>query len=49
MNLADTQFMVGQITEEDYKKEIERWKDNGGTQVIAEMNEAYQNDDLVQK
>lgn len=46
---AKTKFIVGQITEDEYKAEIERWKTMGGAEVIKEINEAYKADDTVQK
>lgn len=41
INEARTRFIVGQITEEQWKSEIERWKTQGGNDVIKEMNEQY--------
>lgn len=38
---ANTKFIVGQITEDQYKAELERWKTNGGEQYITEINEQY--------
>ncbi len=46
---AKTKFIVGQITEDEYKAEIERWKTMGGSDVIKEINEAYQADSTAQK
>ena len=46
---AKTKFIVGQITEDEYKAEIERWKTMGGADVIKEINEAYKADDTIQK
>ena len=49
MSEANTKFIVGQISEDDWKKAVERWKSMGGEQVIKEMNEAYQKDESVKK
>lgn len=38
---ANTKFIVGQITEEQYKAELERWKTNGGNDYVAEINKQY--------
>ena len=38
---AKTKYIVGQITKDEYKAEIERWKTMGGADVIKEINEAY--------
>ena len=38
---ANTKFIVGQITEDQYKAELERWKTNGGDQYVKEINEQY--------
>ncbi len=38
---ANTKFIVGQITEEQYKAEMERWKTNGGNDYVKEINEQY--------
>ena len=49
MEEAKVKFIVGQIDEDAYKAEIERWKSMGGADVIKEYNEAYQADSSVQK
>ncbi|MGN0107202.1 MAG: extracellular solute-binding protein [Hominilimicola sp.] len=46
---AKTKYIVGQISEDEYKAEIERWKNMGGADVIKEINEAYKADDTIQK
>lgn len=46
---ANTKYIVGQISADDWKKEVERWKSNGGTKVIEEINKAYQADESVKK
>ena len=38
---ANTKYMVGQINEEQYKAELERWKTQGGNEYIKEINEEY--------
>lgn len=38
---ANTRFIAGQINEDQYKQELERWKQNGGTEYIKEINEQY--------
>jgi len=39
---ANTKFIIGQIDETAYKAEIERWKQQGGTDYIKEINEQYE-------
>lgn len=41
MSAAKTKFIVGQLDETAYNAEIERWKQQGGNDYIAEINEAY--------
>lgn len=38
---ARTRFIVGQINEEQWKSELERWKNNGGNDVIKEISDQY--------
>lgn len=38
---ANTKYIVGQLTEEQYKAELERWKTNGGNDYVKEINEQY--------
>lgn len=49
MKEADTKFIVGQITEEEWLAQRDRWLQQGGQQVIDELNEAYEADTSVQK
>lgn len=44
---ANTKFIVGQITEEEWDAQIDRWLSQGGQGVIDDYNEAYANDDSV--
>lgn len=48
MSEADTQYICGLISEDEWYAQIERWKQQGGSQVIEEINEAYKNDSSVQ-
>ncbi len=41
---ANTKYMTGQITEEEWQSSITRWEKMGGSTVIEEMNEAYDAD-----
>lgn len=38
---ATYQFILGQLDEEGFYAEVERWRQNGGNRIIAEYNEAY--------
>lgn len=38
---AQTKFIMGQIGEEDWKIEIDRWRKAGGNQMIREYEDAY--------
>ncbi|MCH5184505.1 MAG: extracellular solute-binding protein [Oscillospiraceae bacterium] len=38
---ANTKFIVGKIDEAAYKKEIEKWRSQGGDEYIKEINDAY--------
>ena len=38
---ARTKFIAGQIDENAWKNEIERWKSQGGTEYIKEINDQY--------
>jgi putative aldouronate transport system substrate-binding protein len=49
MSEANTKYIVGQITLDEWKAQVERWKSQGGDDVIKEMNEAYKADSSVQK
>lgn len=46
---ANTRYICGQISEEEWLEQIERWKTQGGNDIIKEINEAYQADTLVNK
>ncbi len=46
MDEADTKFIVGQINEDEWKAQRQRWLDVGGQQVIEEYTEAYKADTL---
>ncbi len=46
---ANTKFIIGQITEDEWKAQRDRWLQAGGSKVIEEMNAAYQADVSVQK
>lgn len=41
ISAANTKFIVGQLDEDGYKAELERWKTQGGEDYIKEINEAY--------
>lgn len=47
MNEAKIQFITGNISVADYKKEIERWKNEGGNDIIKEINAEYKKDASV--
>lgn len=38
---ARIKYMNGQIGDEEYKAEMQRWRDSGGDDVIREINEEY--------
>lgn len=38
---AKVKFIVGQIDEEGFKKELERWNKSGGDEYVKEINELY--------
>ena len=39
---ARVQFISGQIDQDEFLAEVERWKESGGNDVIAELTELYQ-------
>ncbi|WP_084129049.1 extracellular solute-binding protein [Demequina sp. NBRC 110055] len=41
---ARTKYVVGQIDEAGFRAEIQRWLDEGGQQIVDELNEAYSAD-----
>jgi len=43
INDAIAKFVMGEIDEEGWKKEIERWRQEGGDQVAKEYEEQYAN------
>lgn len=49
MSEANTKYIVGQISEDDWKAALERWKSQGGDKVIEEINAQYEADTSVQK
>lgn len=49
MKEANTKFIVGQISEDEWKAQRDRWLQQGGQQVIDEINAAYKADDSVKK
>ncbi|MCC8170025.1 MAG: extracellular solute-binding protein [Oscillospiraceae bacterium] len=49
MSEANTKYIVGQISLEEWQAQLERWRSQGGDDVIKEMNEAYQADTSIQK
>ena len=49
MSEANTKFIVGQISEDEWKAQRDRWLQQGGQKVIDELNKAYEEDDSVQK
>ncbi|MBD1379401.1 extracellular solute-binding protein [Metabacillus arenae] len=38
---ATFKFILGELDEEGFKQEIEKWRKNGGYQIIKELNEEY--------
>lgn len=49
MSAAKMQYCTGGITLDQYKAEIERWKNMGGSDVIKEINESYAMDSSVER
>jgi putative aldouronate transport system substrate-binding protein len=49
MSEANTKFIVGAISEDEWKAQRDRWLQQGGQQVIDELNKAYEADDSVAK
>lgn len=41
VNDARIKYMSGQLTDGEYKAEMQRWRDSGGDDVIREINEEY--------
>lgn len=41
VNDARTKYIVGQLDEAGFQKEIDRWRQNGGDEYIREINELY--------
>ncbi|MGN0149885.1 MAG: extracellular solute-binding protein [Clostridia bacterium] len=46
---ANTKYICGQISEDEWLAQVERWRSQGGDKVIEEMNAAYKADSSVQK
>ena len=44
MSEADIKYIVGQIDEAGWRDAVSRWQAQGGDKIIAEYNEAYDND-----
>lgn len=42
INDARIKYMSGQLDDEGYMAEMQRWRDEGGSDVICEINEAYE-------
>ncbi len=49
VNTAKMNFIIGKISEEEYDKEVERWKREGGDNYIREVNEEYSKDISVKQ
>ena len=49
MSEANSKFIVGEISEDEWKAQRDRWLQQGGQKVIDELNKAYEEDDSVQK
>lgn len=47
INTAKANFITGKISEEEYDKEVERWKHEGGDSFIKDINEEYSKDTSV--
>lgn len=45
---ANTKYIKGDITEEQWKAEVQRWRDQGGDKVIEEITEQWKNDAAAQ-
>lgn len=48
MSEATTKYITGDITEDQWKAEIQRWRDSGGDDVIAELTEQWLADESAQ-
>ena len=48
MSEATTKYITGDITEDQWKAEIQRWRDSGGDDVIAELTEQWLADEAAQ-
>ncbi len=46
---ADTKFIIGQITEDEWRAQRDRWLQQGGQKVVDEYNAAYEADESVQR
>lgn len=46
---ANTKYIVGQISFEEWQAQIERWRSQGGDDIIKEMNEAYLADESIER
>lgn len=44
---ANTKFITGEYDEAKWRSEVERWRSQGGDDVIKELNEAYEADESV--
>lgn len=40
---ADVKFVMGEINEEQWKQEVQKWRDRGGDKIAQEYAEAYKN------
>lgn len=38
---ATYKYMIGEITESQFDKEVEKWESSGGKQIIQEYEEAF--------
>ena len=41
LNDARIKYMSGQLSDDEYMAEMQRWRESGGNDVIQEVNEAY--------
>lgn len=49
MSEANVKFIVGQISKDEWLAQRDRWLQQGGQQVIDEINEAYEADESIER
>lgn len=46
---ATYKYMIGEITESQFDKEVEKWETSGGKQIIQEYEEAFKKQSNIEK